>query len=420
MLRQTLKTAFPTAVSTLPGDTPVNGIQVLPILWRHEIQFGMASEEEEGKESDLGMPDGDDGSPTLDEITLDGVPNIRMIVSDVLLDIPLYMTHNYRDQMAQAITNEINRIYATFLKHNPGFEEKGKVTILGHSLGSLLAFDILTSQPIPGSTSLFSKITDNLMGSGEKKIPLSFPVQNFFALGSPLGIMLLLRGLKIASRKSLEPGQLPSDQSPVTFCYPAVENLYNIFHKSDPVAYRLEPLIARHYSVKLKPEQIPYIKGGLKSVIDAGFHVGTDIATRAGAMYESIKSGFTSNVFMRGLGLARPYASESDINSHSSPHLTASSSEPTDMSRSLQHQQHVRPNKPTDRSVQNPRSIDSSGAKKMLQLNPSGRVDFCLQEGILENPYLSALSVHLCYWQDLDVAAFLIREVYRKHSQHVK
>jgi len=47
--------------------------------------FGMASTDET-VEADLGMPDADDGPPTLDELTLDGVPNIRMVVSDVLLD----------------------------------------------------------------------------------------------------------------------------------------------------------------------------------------------------------------------------------------------------------------------------------------------------------------------------------------------
>jgi len=41
---------------------------------------------DETVEADLGMPDADDGPPTLDELTLDGVPNIRMVVSDVLLD----------------------------------------------------------------------------------------------------------------------------------------------------------------------------------------------------------------------------------------------------------------------------------------------------------------------------------------------
>jgi hypothetical protein len=41
---------------------------------------------DESVEADLGMPEADDGPPTLDELTLDGVPNIRMVVSDVLLD----------------------------------------------------------------------------------------------------------------------------------------------------------------------------------------------------------------------------------------------------------------------------------------------------------------------------------------------
>lgn len=69
--------------------------------------------------------------------------------------------------------------------------------------------------------------------------PLLFPVQNFFAAGSPLGVILLLRGFKIASRKSLGQSSAhtalsdvksPSPSS-INLCYPAVENLYNIFHK---------------------------------------------------------------------------------------------------------------------------------------------------------------------------------------------
>ena len=32
------------------------------------------------------MVGADDGHPTLDELTLEGVPNIRLVVSDVLLD----------------------------------------------------------------------------------------------------------------------------------------------------------------------------------------------------------------------------------------------------------------------------------------------------------------------------------------------
>lgn len=82
-----MKSTWPIAVSgTSPLDRS-NGIQVLPILWRKGILFGSdGTDEESGFESDMGLPDGDDGCPTIDEITLDGAPNIRTLVSDVFLD----------------------------------------------------------------------------------------------------------------------------------------------------------------------------------------------------------------------------------------------------------------------------------------------------------------------------------------------
>lgn len=39
----------------------------------------------------------------------------------------------------------MNRMYALFLERNPGFT--GKVSLGGHSLGSLIVFDILSNQP---------------------------------------------------------------------------------------------------------------------------------------------------------------------------------------------------------------------------------------------------------------------------------
>jgi hypothetical protein len=68
-------------------------------------------------------------------------------------------------------------------------------------------------------------------------------VENFFAVGSPLGIILLLRGFKISSRNALAQGGMSEwEQSspallngnhgntPISYYYPAVQNLYNIFH----------------------------------------------------------------------------------------------------------------------------------------------------------------------------------------------
>ncbi|KAI9498558.1 DDHD domain-containing protein [Zychaea mexicana] len=446
VLRKTLKSAYPTAISATNSPQRPNGIQVLPILWRHEITFGVASDDEEGLEMDLGMVGADDGHPTLDELTLEGVPNIRLVVSDVLLDVPLYLTQKYRDQMTSIIIKEINRVYRLFVQRNPEFLEKqGKVTIIGHSLGSLLAFDVLSTQPQmnyskPTSISLLDDEKSSSSTDKKNSAALLFPVQNFFAVGSPLGVILLLRGYKIASRKCLEADQMNDSAanfgnmsytpSTISFCYPAVDNLYNIFHKSDPVAYRLEPLIARQYTAKLKPVPIAYIKGGLKSVIDAGFSVGSGIANRAGAMFESVKMGFTTSLFMRGLGLSRQM--EEELNQQHQQQQQQSDSVEQKQEDVEQLYSSYRSTPPTpdehylrSRSRSDPAlaekyrrrsasmsSGELSGAEKLQMLNKNGRVDFCLQEGILENPYLSAFSAHMTYWQDLDVAAFLVREIY--------
>ena len=48
----------------------------------------------------------------------------------------------------------------------------------------------------------------------------------------------------------------------------------------------------------------------------------------------------------------------------------------------------------------------------LSRLNPYGRIDYVLQEGVLENPYLSSLGVHMAYWNDSDCSALLIRALY--------
>lgn len=83
-----MKSTWPIALSGVKSLGRSNGIQVLPILWRNSIAFGADAEEDNGSESDLGLSSEnlDDGCPTIDEITLDGAPNIRTLVSDVFLD----------------------------------------------------------------------------------------------------------------------------------------------------------------------------------------------------------------------------------------------------------------------------------------------------------------------------------------------
>lgn len=68
-------------------------------------------------------------------------------------------------------------------------------------------------------------------------------IENLFCLGSPLSVFLALR-TRTPSNKT--------DVMPQGLC----KRFYNIFHWSDPVAYRMEPLLERGYS-KIEPVLIP-------------------------------------------------------------------------------------------------------------------------------------------------------------------
>lgn len=53
------------------------------------------------------------------------------------------MTQRYRELMTCIIAKEINRVYTLFQNRNPDFLNKGKVSILGYSLGVSSCNDIL-------------------------------------------------------------------------------------------------------------------------------------------------------------------------------------------------------------------------------------------------------------------------------------
>jgi hypothetical protein len=56
----------------------LGGVQVLPVMWRQKVKFGMKSAVD-----DIAV---DNDTTLLEDITLDTVPSIRMLVSDVVLD----------------------------------------------------------------------------------------------------------------------------------------------------------------------------------------------------------------------------------------------------------------------------------------------------------------------------------------------
>lgn len=115
--------------------------------WRHLLDFPKQSLRHNRREQDIGAtdPGADEEYPSLEDITVEGAPYVRNLMTDLALDVLLYQSSTYREHIIRTVLTECNRIYATFKQRNPGFS--GKVSLVGHSLGSAIMFDILCRQP---------------------------------------------------------------------------------------------------------------------------------------------------------------------------------------------------------------------------------------------------------------------------------
>ena len=92
------------------------------------------------------------------------------------------------------------------------------------------------------------KYTVGPAGTGQPSVTypaLCFEPSAFYALGSPIGMFLAVRGIE-----SLGPH----------FFLPTCSRFFNIFHPYDPVAYRVESLVNSEFA-NLRPLVIPHHKG---------------------------------------------------------------------------------------------------------------------------------------------------------------
>lgn len=105
----------------------VHRIEVLPISWYDKLHS-----EETGIDNQL------------NSITLKSISTLRDLTNKTLLDILFYTSPVYCQNIISVVGGEINRIYNLFKQRNPAFE--GGVSLAGHSLGSLILFDLLCHQ----------------------------------------------------------------------------------------------------------------------------------------------------------------------------------------------------------------------------------------------------------------------------------
>lgn len=106
---------------------------------------------------------------------------------------------------------------------------------------------------------------------------------------------------------------------PLSISSPRVAQLFNIFHPSDPISYRVEPLVAPIMS-SLKPQALPYTKKGIfGSVAPQGLSgIGAKVGQSVSGLWSSLSAGVTTNLLNRSLGLS----------SEEMARITAASEEP--------------------------------------------------------------------------------------------
>ncbi|EDO19531.1 hypothetical protein Kpol_1018p63 [Vanderwaltozyma polyspora DSM 70294] len=288
-------------------------VQVLPISWRHSIGFHTDAHRKSNKEANL---------PTLEDVTVNGILPFRKMLGDVGLDILLYDDPHYKDRILHELHHELNNVYTIFKKKNPNFD--GQVHIVGHSLGSLISFDVL---------------------SDPEHYKLDFQVNNFFCIGSPVGVFKLVQRTRIGNN----PYETRKD---VLSQIPSCKNLYNIFHICDPIAYRMEPLVELSMA-DFEQEYLPHFE-------------------ESGIAYKMLE--------LSGNFLKEFPVSEKQKASHTKVTL------PVDV------------------------------VMKLKKLNSSGRIDYALSPNLLNVDMISAISSHVSYFEDMDIAGFLLKETIGERS----
>ncbi|CAM4651779.1 unnamed protein product [Leuciscus chuanchicus] len=399
-------------------------VEFLPVEWRSKLAL-----------------DGD----TVESITPDKVRGLRDLLNSSAMDIMYYTSPLYRDEITKGLTQELNRLYSLFCSRNPEFERKGgKVSIISHSLGCVITFDIMTGwdpvrfclqehhdqlqgeelhwtsyeerlllEEVQLTRQRLREVQDQLQGlKASKSAPfptLKFKVENFFCMGSPLAVFLALRGIR--------PGNT-GDQDhimPKSIC----QRLFNIFHPTDPVAYRLEPLVLKHYS-NIAPVQIHWCNTINSSPYDEIRPTYINVSN------DTENSPSTSPV------LASRHYGES-ITSLGKASILGAASLGKGIGGILFSRFSRSPSLPSAGDSGMCDSEDSQSTFSYSAISPSSssslfdaavemehRMDFELREGLVESRYWSAVTSHTAYWTSHDVALFLLTFIYRHQNTHNK
>ena len=393
---------YPTADAIALAET--GRVEYLPIEW-HEA-FSILSQRRRASSAtpdEVGGRSHRRSDVMLKDISLRTIPNMREFANDTLMDVLYFMSPEHHDLIIDVVANEMNVVVDKF-RSITGFN--GRISVVGHSLGSIISWDILANQEdktgtrrgipdVPSLDSLdtttgyFSPATEKSyvygyapelttppqqptsLIQGASTFPqLEFSVDNFFLLGSPVAVFLMIRD----QRKPLSED----------YFLPGCKRVFNIFHPYDPVAYRVEPCIDPR-NADFEPSIMKHWNGGFRVQYQTK-RLWRQLVDRTWKTQQNVVEAFEASMAKMGL-------IDSSIPTTSDDELSSS-----DVS-----------------------SSDSRLNRVVTgTLNQGRRIDYMLQEREMENvsEYVFALAAHSSYWIEKDMSLFIARQIYLSTLEH--
>ncbi|EDM09067.1 rCG43036 [Rattus norvegicus] len=404
----------------------------------------------------------------LQRITLPSINRLRHFTNDTILDVFFYNSPTYCQTIVDTVASEMNRIYTLFLQRNPDF--KGGVSIAGHSLGSLILFDILTNQKDSigdidsekGSLSTAEDLGDvSTLEEELKKLQLSEFVTVFEkekvdreALALCTDRDLQEMGIPLGPRKKIL-NHFSATKSSVGINRPTMSaSEVNIpKEKGDYLDVGIGQVSVKYPRLNYKPEiffafgspigmfltvrGLRRIDPNYKFPTCKGFfniyHPFDPVAYRIepmvvpGVEFEpmliphhkgrkrmhlELREGLTrmsmdlKNNLLGSLRMAWKSFTRAPY-----PALQAS-----EMAEDTEAESEPSSEKPSDANTEEPPvEVKEEAPINVGMLNGGQRIDYVLQEKPIEsfNEYLFALQSHLCYWESEDTVLLVLKEIYQ-------
>lgn len=290
----------------------------------------------------------------MESVTIPNLQGVRDFANLALSDVFLYTQSEVKDKISKFIKMRIEYILKRFLTRNPLQQQQTIVSFVGHSLGSVVLYD------------MFNGHLARKSGNEEEDPPMNqfliSPAALFF-LGSPLALFQTIRDPSV-SESPRHVMDLPC-------------RVFNIFHPYDAIAYRVEPLIDTRMK-DVEPILVPH-RGGHR-------------------VHVAIKKSITE--------IRSAIASFSEWVYSNTAVTPAALSQPVSIGQGPENQLS---------RVTSPASnvAEKEEVRFVKMMNYNERIDYVLQESAVESvsEWVAAVGSHFTYWRHEDVYTFIVSKL---------